>query len=81
MALAPVLQIRRILMLHSAEDVSVGLFAVLLPGFMLWVAYGLAAANPVIYVPNSIATIVNAATIVVALKYRTTTAAAASPRV
>lgn len=70
MALAPVLQIRRIIVERSSKDVSIGLFAVLLPGFTLWVAYGLASGNPVIFVPNAIAWTVDAATILVALRYR-----------
>lgn len=70
MALAPLLQIRRIIAERSSKDVSLGFFAVLLPGFTLWIAYGLAASNPVIFVPNSVALAVAAATIAVALRFR-----------
>lgn len=72
MALAPVLQIRRIMVERSSKDVSLGFFAVLLPGFTLWIAYGVAASNPVIFVPNSVALMVAAATLAVALRYRGT---------
>jgi MtN3 and saliva related transmembrane protein len=42
----------------------------LLIGFGLWVAYGIAAANLALIVPNSVAAIVMVATIVVAIRYR-----------
>ena len=45
-------------------------FVVLLIGFGLWVAYGVAAANLALIVPNSVAAIVMVATIVVAIRYR-----------
>lgn len=40
MALAPVLQLVRMLRRRSSEDVSVGYFCLLVPGFLLWVGYG-----------------------------------------
>lgn len=72
MALSPVLQIRRILDQQSSGGVSVSVsyFAVLLIGFALWVAYGIAAANLTLIVPNAVAAIVGVATIGVALRYR-----------
>ena len=70
MALSPVLQIRRILELGSSRGVSIAYFLVLLVGFVLWLAYGIAAANAVLIVPNIVAAVVTAATIVVALRYR-----------
>lgn len=47
-----------------------GYFLVLLVGFVLWLAYGIAASNMALIVPNSVAAIVIAAMIVVALQYR-----------
>jgi uncharacterized protein with PQ loop repeat len=70
MALSPVLQIRKIVELGSSRGVSIGYFLVLLVGFVLWLAYGIAAANAVLIVPNVVAGVVTAATIVVALRYR-----------
>jgi MtN3 and saliva related transmembrane protein len=70
MALGPVLQIRRIVDQQSSRGVSVSFFVVLLIGFGLWVAYGIAAANLALVVPNSVAAIVMVATIVVAIRYR-----------
>ena len=70
MALSPVLQIRRILDQQSSRGVSISYFVVLLVGFGLWVAYGVAAANLALIVPNAVAAIVGMATIGVALRYR-----------
>jgi MtN3 and saliva related transmembrane protein len=70
MALGPVLQIRRIVDQQSSRGVSISFFVVLLIGFGLWVAYGIAAENLALIVPNSVAAIVMVATIVVAIRYR-----------
>jgi len=70
MALGPVLQIRRIVDQQSSRGVSISFFVVLLVGFGLWVAYGIAAANIALIVPNTIAGIVMVATISVAIRYR-----------
>jgi MtN3 and saliva related transmembrane protein len=71
MALSPVLQIRRIVELKSARGVSIAYFLVLLVGFVLWLAYGLAADNLALIIPNALAAIVSTATIAVAMHYRT----------
>jgi MtN3 and saliva related transmembrane protein len=70
MALGPVLQIRKILEQRSSRGVSVGYFLILLVGFLLWLAYGIAASSFVLIVPNIVAAAVTAATIAVALRYR-----------
>jgi uncharacterized protein with PQ loop repeat len=70
MALSPVLQVRKIVELKSARGVSIAYFLVLLVGFLLWLAYGIAAANLALIVPNAVATVVISATIAVALRYR-----------
>jgi uncharacterized protein with PQ loop repeat len=70
MAVGPVLQIRKILQVRSSRGVSITYFLVLLVGFVLWLAYGLAAENLALIVPNTVALVVIAATIVVALRYR-----------
>ena len=70
MALGPVLQIRRIVDQRSSRGVSIAFFVVLLIGFGLWLAYGIAAANLALIVPNTLAAIVMAATIGVAIRYR-----------
>jgi MtN3 and saliva related transmembrane protein len=70
MAVAPLLQIRRMVVRRSSEDLSLGYFAVLLPGFALWVAYGWAGADWPLVVPNAVALTVGIATVVVGLRLR-----------
>lgn len=70
MALGPILQIRRIIDEQSSRGVSISFFVVLLIGFGLWIAYGIAAINLALIVPNAVAAIVMVATIAVAVRYR-----------
>ena len=70
MALSPVLQIRRIVELKSARGVSIAYFLVLFVGFVLWLAYGIAADNFALIIPNALAVVVTATTIAVALRYQ-----------
>ena len=70
MAIAPLLQIRRIVQRRSSDDVSLAYLAVLEVGFLLWVAYGIALGNAPLIVPNTVALLVGLATIVVTLRYR-----------
>ena len=70
MALAPALQIRNMLTHRSSRGISIGYLLVLLVGFVLWFAYGIALANPAIIVPNTIAFVVGATTIAVAVRFR-----------
>ena len=70
MAVSPLLQIRAIRQHRSSQGVSVAYQQVLLVGFLLWLAYGIALGNPALIVPNTVAAVVSAATIVVSLRYR-----------
>lgn len=70
MAVAPSLQIRRMLQRRSSHDVSVGYFSILLVGFALWVAYGVSLRNLALIVPNSVALAIGATTIATALWLR-----------
>ena len=70
MALSPLLQIRQMWLRQSSEDVSVGFFAVLLPGFALWIAYGMARADLALIIPNVVAILVGTTTITVAMLLR-----------
>jgi MtN3 and saliva related transmembrane protein len=70
MGLSPVLQIRRMLRQRSSREVSLGYFAILLAGFLLWISYGIAAGNMWLVVPNSIALLVGLALVAVALRLR-----------
>jgi len=70
MAIAPALQIRRMLRTRAAGDVSLGFFAVLLPGYVLWVAYGFSRGDLALMVPNAVAFCVAVATMLVARHFR-----------
>jgi uncharacterized protein with PQ loop repeat len=70
MGISPVLQIRRMLRERSSRDVSLGYFAVLLIGFLLWIAYGAAAGSLVLIIPNGVALLVGLTLIAVALRLR-----------
>lgn len=73
MALSPTLQIRRMLVRRSSEDLSISYFAVLLFGFGLWTAYGIALGNAALIVPNLVALVIGIATVLVALRFRNRT--------
>jgi uncharacterized protein with PQ loop repeat len=70
MAIAPVLQIRRMIVRRSSEDLSLGYFAVLLPGFALWIAYGWTRADWPLVVPNALALTVGVVTVIMGRLYR-----------
>ena len=70
MAIAPLLQIRRMLETRSSADVSLGYLWVIEIGFGLWMAYGISLPNLAIVIPNSVALTVGLATILVARHFR-----------
>lgn len=70
MAISPLLQIRRMLHRRSSGDVSITYLSVLQIGFTLWILYGWALGNTAIIVPNGVALVIGAATIVIAVRYR-----------
>jgi MtN3 and saliva related transmembrane protein len=70
MGLSPVLQIRRMLRERSSREISLGYFSILLAGFLLWIFYGIAAGNPWLVVPNSIALLVGLTLVAIALRLR-----------
>lgn len=70
MAISPLLQIRAIMLTRTSAGVSAGYQRVLLVGFLLWLAYGIASDNWAIIVPNIVAAIVALLTILVTLRYR-----------
>ena len=45
MGLSPLLQLRRVVARGSSADISIPYLGVLLVGFVLWLAYGIALAN------------------------------------
>jgi uncharacterized protein with PQ loop repeat len=70
MAISPGLQVRKMILHRSSREVSIAYFWVLLVGFTLWVAYGVAISNWFLVVPNAVAFTVCTTTIAVALRYR-----------
>ena len=70
MAVSPVLQIRKIIQHRSSHGVSLAYMSVLFVGFLLWLAYGISLGNWALIVPNVIAALVIATTMVVARRYR-----------
>ncbi|MBB2946753.1 uncharacterized protein with PQ loop repeat [Actinoplanes lutulentus] len=70
MAIAPVLQIRRMIVRRSSADLSLGYFAVLLPGFALWFAYGWTRQDWPLVIPNVIAFTVSIITVIIGLWLR-----------
>lgn len=70
MAVAPLLQVRRMLARRSSADVSIAWLVVLECGFVLWIGYGIALGNPFIAFPNSVAATIGLLTMAVAWMYR-----------
>jgi MtN3 and saliva related transmembrane protein len=70
MAISPLLQIRRMLERRSSADVSIAYLAVLQFGFLLWIGYGISLGNPIIAIPNTVAALVGAVTMLVAWMLR-----------
>ena len=70
MAISPMLQIRAILRTRDSSSVSAGYQRILLVGFLLWLAYGIASDNWAIIVPNTVALVVAAATIAITRRFR-----------
>jgi MtN3 and saliva related transmembrane protein len=66
MAISPILQIRRMVARRSSDDVSLGYYVLLVPGFALWIAYGVSRADLALIVPNSVALVVGTTTVVIA---------------
>ncbi len=70
MAVSPLLQVRRMWRRQSSKDVSLGYFAILIPGFCLWIAYGTARSDWALVVPNAVAVVVALLTVGVATYLR-----------
>jgi uncharacterized protein with PQ loop repeat len=70
MAVAPLLQLRRMVQRRSSADVSIGYLLVLIPGFALWIAYGVASSDLALVVPNVVALVVASVTVAGALLLR-----------
>ena len=70
MAVAPAMQLRKMVRTRNARDVSLRFFGLLLPGYVLWVSYGVARGDPALIVPNAVAFCVAVATMLVAVHFR-----------
>jgi uncharacterized protein with PQ loop repeat len=70
MGIAPALQIRRMLRAQSSREVSVAYFMVLLIGFLLWIAYGVAGGILALVIPNTVALLMGTTVVIVALRLR-----------
>ena len=55
MGLSPLLQVRHMVSRGSSADVSLPFLVVLLAGFVLWLAYGVALGNAALIVSNAVA--------------------------
>ena len=70
MSFAPLLQIRAVRAHGTSQAVSVGYQQILLVGFVLWLAYGIAIRNVPLMITNTVSVAVCAATILVVLRFR-----------
>lgn len=70
MALAPLLQARRILVRRKAGDVSEAFLWVIVVGASAWAAYGITKPDWFVAVPNLMGVATNLATVMVVRRYR-----------
>jgi uncharacterized protein with PQ loop repeat len=70
MGLSPLLQVRHMLVRGSSADISLPFLLVLLAGFVLWLAYGVALRNPALIVSNAVAITSYAITTAAVLRLR-----------
>ena len=81
MAVAPVLQVRRMVQTRSSRDFSLGYPTLLSVGFVLWMAYGVSLGNVPMMLSNTASLTFMIATIAVALYFRRAAAPAPSSKV
>ena len=70
MGLSPLLQVRHMVARGSSADVSLPFLLVLLVGFVLWLAYGVALGNAALIVSNAVAITSYAVTTAAVLRLR-----------
>lgn len=70
MGLSPLLQVRHMVARGSSGDVSLPFLLVLLAGFVLWLAYGVALGNAALIVSNAVAITSYAITTAAVLRLR-----------
>jgi MtN3 and saliva related transmembrane protein len=69
MALAPLLQVRRIVARRHAGDVSQAFIWIIVVGAGAWAAYGLVKPDWYVAVPNLLGVVTNLATVLLARSY------------
>lgn len=70
MSLAPMLQVRRVLERGHSDDVSIAMPVVIAAGAAAWIAYGVAADDIYLIVPNVVGVISNVTSVFVVHRYR-----------
>jgi len=70
MAMAPLLQIRRMRRTRSSNDVSLLYLSMLAGGFIVWFAYGVSISNWAMIISNTASLVFMTITILIALTYR-----------
>lgn len=70
MGASPGLQIRKMITQQSSRDVSIGYFAIIALGSVLWASYAVSIGNLAILIPNVVAFLASVATILVAHRLR-----------
>ena len=70
MSLSPIFQIRRVVDRRHSDDVSIAMPIVIAVGAAAWIAYGFAASDIYLIVPNVVGVIANTTSVVVVHRYR-----------
>jgi MtN3 and saliva related transmembrane protein len=70
MSLAPILQIRRVVERRHSADVSMAMPVVIAVGAAAWCAYGFAASDIYLIVPNVVGVVTNVTSFMVVHRYR-----------
>ncbi|MDO8187345.1 SemiSWEET family transporter [Conexibacter sp. JD483] len=79
MALMPLTQLRRLLLLRRSDEIAIELFAFATFGSGVWLAYGLARGDLVVVLANAIGIVTNAVVTITALRFRRAPALEALP--
>jgi MtN3 and saliva related transmembrane protein len=70
MSLSPLFQIQRVLERRHSDDVSIAMPVVIAAGAAAWIAYGIAADDIYLIVPNVVGVITNVTSVFVVYRYR-----------
>ena len=70
MSLSPLFQIRRVLDRQHSADVSIAMPVVIAAGAAAWIAYGVAADDVYLIIPNVVGVITNVTSVLVVHRYR-----------